>query len=426
MNDLEQNNMLQPLVDEIETTVSNAKKELAEKVNSVITQTYWTIGKYIVEFEQDGNVKAAYGSKLLTTLSHQLTLRLGRGYSRPNLNNMRKFYLCYENCQTVSDKLTWSHICELIKIDDELERSFYEKECYKEKWDVRTLRRQMDSALFLRLATSRDKEGILALANEGITYDKPEDIIKDTYTLQSTLEQQRAEAELAEQKRDELILYLAHDLKTPLTSVIGYLSILDENKGMNREQREKCIRVGLDKAMRLEKLINEFFEITRFRQSEITLSKTNIDLHYMLIQLVDEFTPQLQASHVEVEILMAEDVQIRGDANYLARAFQNVLKNAVAYSDRGSVITISVYYQKENAIINVSNTGDTILPEQQAHIFEKFYRADEARQGNTGGAGLGLAIAKNIIVLHGGTIAVESQERKTTFTITLPDAKIQL
>ena len=84
----------------------------------------------------------------------------------------------------MSDKLTWSHICELIKIDDELERSFYEKECYKEKWDVRTLRRQMDSALFLRLATSRDKEGILALAREGITYDKPEDVIKDTYTLE--------------------------------------------------------------------------------------------------------------------------------------------------------------------------------------------------------------------------------------------------
>lgn len=243
-------------------------------------------------------------------------------------------------------------------------------------------------------------------------------------TVQQTLEQQRAETELAEQKRDELILYLAHDLKTPLTSVIGYLSILNENKEMNRSQREQCIRVGLEKAMRLEKLINEFFEITRFRQSDITLSKTNIDLHYMLIQLVDEFTPQLQSSHVEIEILMTEDVQIRGDANYLARAFQNVLKNAVAYSDKGSVITILVLYQKENAIIKVSNIGDIILPEQQAHIFEKFYRADEARQGNTGGAGLGLAIAKNIIVLHGGTIAVESKERKTTFTITLPDAII--
>lgn len=241
-------------------------------------------------------------------------------------------------------------------------------------------------------------------------------------TVQRTLEHQRAEAELAEQKRDELILYLAHDLKTPLTSVIGYLSILNENKEMNRSQREKCIRVGLEKAMRLEKLLNEFFEITRFRQSDITLSKTNIDLHYMLIQLVDEFTPQLQEGHVEVEILMTEDIQIRGDVNYLARAFQNVLKNAVAYSDKSSVITISVSYQNENAIINIINTGDTILPEQQAHIFEKFYRVDEARQGNTGGAGLGLAIAKNIIVLHGGTIAVESKERKTTFTITLPEA----
>lgn len=241
-------------------------------------------------------------------------------------------------------------------------------------------------------------------------------------TVQRTLEHQRAEAELAEQKRDELILYLAHDLKTPLTSVIGYLSILNENKEMNRSQREKCIRVGLEKAMRLEKLLNEFFEITRFRQSDITLSKTNIDLHYMLIQLIDEFTPQLQENHVEVEILMTEDIQIRGDADYLARAFQNVLKNAVAYSDKSSVITISVSYQNENAIINIINTGDTILPEQQTHIFEKFYRVDEARQGNTGGAGLGLAIAKNIIVLHGGTIAVESKERKTTFTITLPEA----
>jgi len=228
MNDLEQTNMLQPLVDEIETAVSNAKKEIAEKVNSVITETYWKIGKYIVEFEQDGNVKAAYGSKLLTTLSHQLTLRLGRGYSRPNLNNMRKFYLCYENCQTVSDKLTWSHICELIKIDDELERSFYEKECYKEKWDVRTLRRQMDSALFLRLATSRDKEGILALAREGITYDKPEDVIKDTYTLEflGLPEKERYSEEDLEQKiidnPDVTIREALHDILEDLKSQPDY------------------------------------------------------------------------------------------------------------------------------------------------------------------------------------------------------------
>ncbi len=169
---------------DIETLVNASKSELATSINKVMTVTYWGIGKYIVEFEQDGNAKAKYGKNLLSTISKELTLRLGKGYSRPNLNNMRKFYLKYPDCQTVSDKLSWSHICELIKIDDELERSFYEKECIVENWNVRTLRRQMDSALFLRLASSRDKEGILKLAQNGIEYQEPEDIVKSTYTLE--------------------------------------------------------------------------------------------------------------------------------------------------------------------------------------------------------------------------------------------------
>lgn len=175
------------------------------------------------------------------------------------------------------------------------------------------------------------------------------------------------------------------------------------------------------KATKLEKLINEFFEITRFRQSDFALSKVKIDLHYMLIQLVDEFTPSLQAAQLEIEINMPKDVYIFGDANYLARAFQNIIKNAIAYSDTNSVIVISAVYQTDKVVISVINTGDTILPEQQEHIFEKFYRADEARQGNTGGAGLGLAIAKNIVALHGGNITVESENRKTVFIISLPD-----
>lgn len=169
---------------DIETLVNASKSELATSINKVMTVTYWSIGKHIVEFEQDGNAKAKYGKNLLSTISKELTLRLGKGYSRPNLNNMRKFYLKYSDCQTVSDKLSWSHICELIKIDDELERSFYEKECIVENWNVRTLRRQMDSALFLRLASSRDKEGILKLAQNGIEYQGPEDIVKSTYTLE--------------------------------------------------------------------------------------------------------------------------------------------------------------------------------------------------------------------------------------------------
>ena len=184
MNEITSNVMMEKLISDIESIVSTAKEKIAGSVNSVMTETYWTIGKYIVEFEQDGQAKSAYGSGLLTALSKELMLRLGKGYSRPNLNNMRKFYLRYPNCQTVSDKLSWSHICELIKVDDDLERSFYEKQAVNERWGVRTLKRQMDSALFLRLAVSRDKEGILSLAKEGVEVQKPEDVIKSTYTLE--------------------------------------------------------------------------------------------------------------------------------------------------------------------------------------------------------------------------------------------------
>lgn len=184
MYQISSNEMLNTLISNIEQTVAIAKEKLATSVNTTITETYWQIGKYIVETEQDGKIKAAYGKKLLTTLSHELTLRLGKGYSRPNLNNMRKFYLKYPICQTVSDKLSWSHICELIKLDDDLERSFYERQTVNENWSVRELQRQIDSALFLRLAVSRDKEGILSLAQRGIEVQKPEDVIKSTYTLE--------------------------------------------------------------------------------------------------------------------------------------------------------------------------------------------------------------------------------------------------
>ena len=184
MDELVKNPGFEKMISDIEALVNASKNELATSINKVMTMTYWSIGKYIVEFEQDGNAKAAYGKNLLSRISKELTLRLGKGYSRPNLNNMRKFYLKYSNCQTVSDKLSWSHICELIKIDDELERNFYEKECVVENWNVRTLRRQMDSALFLRLASSRDKEGILKLAQNGIECQSPEDIVKSTYTLE--------------------------------------------------------------------------------------------------------------------------------------------------------------------------------------------------------------------------------------------------
>lgn len=155
--------------------------------NMVLSQGYRIMDGELVKPEGI-EVKRTVPEELVPYCPHcgrpmSMTLRMGKGYSRPNLNNMRKFYLRYPNCQTVSDNLSWSHICELITIDDDLERQFYENECIKERWDVRTLRREKDAALFLRLASSKDKEGILALAQEGITYQTPEDVIKNTYTL---------------------------------------------------------------------------------------------------------------------------------------------------------------------------------------------------------------------------------------------------
>lgn len=177
------NNLL-PLIENISMAINDARRKVASHINATMTRAYWQIGKYIVEYEQGGQAKVAYGTSTLSELSRQLTARFGRGFSRPNLVNMRKFYLLYPNCQTVSDILTWSHISELIKAEDELERSFYEKECIAQKWDVRTLKRQMSSALYLRLAASKDREGVLALAKEGITVQKPEDVVRDSYTLE--------------------------------------------------------------------------------------------------------------------------------------------------------------------------------------------------------------------------------------------------
>ena len=184
MNDLIENAEYLKLIENIEKIVDEAKHNIAKSVNTSIVKAYWNIGRYIVEFEQGGSFKAKYGEALLTNLSKDLKLRLGRGYSRPNLNNMRKFYKYYPICQNISDKLSWSHFCELIKLDDELERNFYEKQIENENWNIETLKRQINSSLFLRLAASKDKKEILVLSKEGIQIQKPEDIIKDTYTLE--------------------------------------------------------------------------------------------------------------------------------------------------------------------------------------------------------------------------------------------------
>ena len=228
--------------------------------------------------------------------------------------------------------------------------------------------------------------------------------------------------EEADRKKD-LITYLAHDLKTPLTSVIGYLSLLEEAYDMPQEQRKKYVHITLDKSLRLEKLINEFFEITRYNLQQISLDLERIDLYYLLFQMKDEFYPVLQEHKNTIELEADENLTVNGDAIKLARVFNNIIKNAVAYSDPETVILVKAEHEDDHTLIQISNRGKTIPAHKLERIFEKFFRLDEARSTNTGGAGLGLAIARDIVELHGGTIRATSDQGLTTFTVSLPDER---
>jgi len=164
----------------------DAKEKAITAVNSNLLMANWETGRYIVEYEQQGKVRADYGKQLLVNLSKDLTAARGKGFSRSNLNYMRKLYVAFPKCETLSHKLSWSHYFELLKCDDPLEMQFYFKEAVKEGWKVRELKRQINSALFQRLALSTDKAGVLAMANEGHQVMTPQDIIHDPYVLEFT------------------------------------------------------------------------------------------------------------------------------------------------------------------------------------------------------------------------------------------------
>ena len=227
------------------------------------------------------------------------------------------------------------------------------------------------------------------------------------------------------QQKNDLITYLAHDLKTPLASVIGYLSLLDEVRDMPVEQREKYAGVALDKAYRLEELIDEFFDITRFNLHSIELSMGRVDLYFLLQQLAEQFYPILSQQNKEVEIHSPEDTMVWADGDKLARVFNNILKNAIAYSYENTVIRIFVEIENRTVVVRFVNKGNPIPPHKLETIFEKFYRLDTSRSTNMGGAGLGLAIAKQIITAHRGEILASSNKESTVFTVVLPEALIQ-
>ncbi len=238
--------------------------------------------------------------------------------------------------------------------------------------------------------------------------------------IKATLKRQEMEADEAEKKKNDQVVFLAHDLKTPLTSVQAYLTMLDSYPDMDPEDRAKYTHIALEKSVRLGELIDEFFDITRYSMQDTELEESEVDLSMMLEQLADELYAVLQEKHLSCEVDVEENLEIYGDPDKLARVFDNILRNAMAHCEENTVIKISARRKRDDVEIVFTDHGDKIPGDRLQTIFEKFYRVDDARASTTGGAGLGLAIAKEIVELHHGTIQARSDDRRTQFIVTLP------
>lgn len=238
--------------------------------------------------------------------------------------------------------------------------------------------------------------------------------------IKATLKRQELDSIEGEKRKNDLVLFLAHDLKTPLTSIVAYLSMLEGHPDMPGEEREKYTRIAFEKSIRLGELINEFFDITRYNLQNIELDPVEINLSMMLEQLADELYGVLQEKSLSCEVNVEENLVVYGDPDKLARVFDNILRNAIAYCYEGTKIAIGAQMKKNDIEIIFTNQGDKIPGDMLQTIFEKFYRVDNSRSSGTGGAGLGLAIAKEIVEIHGGRIRAKSDDNRTQFIVTLP------
>lgn len=241
-------------------------------------------------------------------------------------------------------------------------------------------------------------------------------------------EENRREQELLSetQRRDDLVTYLAHDLKTPLTSVIGYLTLLKDEPELSDEMRNRYTNIAVKKSERLEVLINELFEITRYNIHNVELEKGNVNLSLMLEQIVFEFEPTLAEKHLRFETDIEDGIEVYIDADRMERVVDNLIRNAVHYSYNDTEIKVSLKQSDENELektkvfLMVENHGKTIPKDKLERLFEQFYRVDSSRSSATGGSGLGLAIAKQLVEAHGGTISVDSENEMIKFVVELP------
>lgn len=284
---------------------------------------------------------------------------------------------------------------------------------------------------FFRFARMLDQVmgGVEELAAQKETYvalPKPlHEVEEQMNQILWQMRRDRQSAREAEQRKNDLIVYMAHDLKTPLTSIIGYLNLLQDETDISPEVRQKYLGIALHKSERLEDLINEFFEMTKYNFSDTILSITNVHLSRMLEQFLFEFQPLFREKGLTYETKLEPGLMVYCDVDKMERVFDNLFKNAVNYCYENTVIYVTLEKSRgtegRGVLLTIQNEGKTIPQEKIAHLFEQFFRLDSSRSSKTGGSGLGLAIAKEIISLHKGTIRCDSWEEKIRFTVFLPE-----
>lgn len=250
--------------------------------------------------------------------------------------------------------------------------------------------------------------------------DEIGDIARDINLASEQLKQAVERGDFAENSKEQLVLNLAHDLRTPLTSVIGYLDFILQGKDLTEEQMKHYTTIAYTKSLRLEKLIDELFDITRMNYSKLNIRRSSLDLSELLVQLTEEMYPVFERSEMTARIQITPHLMISGDGDLLARVFENLLSNANRYGKDGEFIDIRGRQEGGQVVIQVINYGKTIPPDELPHVFDMFFTGDRARTQQEGSTGLGLFIAKNIVERHEGAISVQSDVIRTEFEVRLP------
>ena len=222
----------------------------------------------------------------------------------------------------------------------------------------------------------------------------------------------------AERQKNELITNVAHDLRTPLTTIVGYLELIKDDTALSKEDVHKYSGIAYEKSIRLQEMMDDLFEFTKLDNADIKLNKSMFNLSGLIMQMTDEFYPSFKDCNITPIVdLPEENIYVQGDGQLLARVFDNLISNALKYGYHNTDLKIEVSGDEKYATVKVINHGDTIAPEDIPLLFNKFYRTDSSRNSKTGGTGLGLAITKNIVDLHHGDISVTSDDQITTFIV---------